>query len=538
MTATECGTTEFVVECTNVLLGWFCDVLPEVCSNSEAERDGSGHAPGSRTALRVVLSDGLRSGAVWFTILSALGFIGSSTPKSADAASYRVRTYSLGRATQTFRSDRTAAPRRTFTQGLDLRAYDLLGDRTGRLNAALGARYTTDFAIPSGRRDDPLHAHRWNDFALRLAYLDWRATQGVELRLGRQWSRGSLGIRDFDGLRLELTPRLDPATHGLLVLYGGRDVQLGTASYNTDSYDVQGLPSSNSDDVAPIAPDPSSRAWIAGGRVGLGWEERRGSVEFSYRKRWRTAPDSAETRTGSERFGLAASATPRRRLTVSTAAAYHTLLGTVDEASLDVAWNAPGPFGTVSTGVEHRHPWFDASSIFNLFGTRPHQGGHATYQQGVPELRTEFEARTWGRIYRGDPQSTGFRRTSRKTTRVGGALAHQSELYPWGHFVDWSSQFSLEADTAGEESSHVLADTRARTPVAFDDLFLHGRVLLLATTAQNVFARSGAAATYVLGVDIPVPELGTFSLMAERTVGTYHRPTMNIFGTLKLEFWR
>lgn len=503
-------------------------MIPDASTTSGLKSPGDG--PPRRAPLALLVS----------TVASLLA--GWLLPANALAENYRVRTYSLGRATQTFQPDRTAATRRVYTQGLDLRAYDLLGDRSGRLDAALGARYTTDFMTPQNRRDDPIYANRWNHFALQLAYLDWRAAPGVHLRLGRQWSRGSLGVRDFDGLRAELNPRLDTATRGLLGVYAGRDVELGTASYNSDTFDVQGLPSSNADDVDPIGPAPDHRSWIAGGRIGLEWE-RSASLEFAYRKRWRTRAGepvltSSDARTGSERFGFGASATPQRRVTVSSSAAYHTLLERIDQAGLDVAWDVPGPLGTVSTGLEHRHPWFDSSSIFNLFGTRPHQGGHATYQHGVRPLRTEFELRSWGRVYRGDPGSTGLRQTDRKTTRVGGAVAHYSDLRPWGRPLDWSSQFSLEADTAGEESTHLLADSRGETPFVFDDLYLTGRVLFLGTTAKNALARSGLAITYVLGLDVPISEFGTFSLMAERTVATYHPSTTNLFGTLELEFWR
>jgi len=472
------------------------------------------------------------------TVVASLLF---ASPTPAEAATFRVRTYSLGRATQSPRADGTAHSRRIFTQGLDLRGFNLLEDGPGRLDAVVEGRYSTDFEIPNDRRDDALYADQWNDLALRLAYLDWRPTPEVGLRFGRQWSRGTLGIRDFDGLRLELRPTLDSATDGLLVVFGGRSVQLGSAAFNTDDFDVQGLPATNDGDADPASPRPGSEPWVAGGRTGLRWADG-ANVTFSYRKRWRSGPGrfavGGDTRTGSERFGVATTIVPHDRVTVSASAVYNALLRDVDRASLDVAWNLPDPFGTLSTGLEHRRPWFDASSIFNLFGTRPHQGARLVYQHSVPQLQTEFQFRHWGRIYRGDERSTGFRRTRRKTTRLGAAVAHFSDLFPFGHSVDWTSQVSLESDTRGRESAHLLADTRASTPFVFDGVYVTGRALFLGTVGERPGARSGVAGTYVLGLDIPVQDLGTFGIRGERTTGSFRRSTTNLFATLRVEVWR
>lgn len=458
----------------------------------------------------------------------------------ADAARFRVRTYSLGRATHTIRSDHNLAAQRVFTQGLALRAYDLLGSKTGSLNAVVDARYATDFALSSSRRDDPLFRDQWNDLALRLAYLDYHPVPAVGLRLGRQWSIGLLGLRDFDGLRATARPQLGPSTRGILGLYGGRDVDLTNAGYNTDDFDVQGLPSRNGEDLDSATLPEDALALLAGGRLGFEWSDQ-ASFEFAYRRRWRTGVrESGETtQLGSERFGAAAAMSPHRRIAVSSSAAYHTLLDSVDRAEFDVAWDIPGFLGTLSTGVEHRRPWFDSSSIFNLFGARPHQGAHAVYQHGVAPFETEIQLRGWGRIYRGSLGPPGFEPTrSDDTTRLGAAAAHFSDIYPWQHPVDWSSQFSYESDTAGDESSHILADTRLRTPLFFDDFYVSGRVLLLGVLAHNPQIESGFATTYVLGADIPIRDIGTFSLVGEHTSGTFYRSTTNLFGTLELEFWR
>ena len=466
-------------------------------------------------------------------VLAAL----SGLPRPAEAIRWRVRSYSLGRATQTLRSDRDQAARRILTQGLDLRAYDLLGDRTGSLSAAIDARYTTDFALPQSDRNRPLFDDRWNDLALRLAYIDWRPWQGVHLRGGRQWSRSPLGVRDFDGLSLNLRPRLDPVTRGIVDLYAGRDVELWRDAFNTDDFDVQGLPATNDDDVAPRAPFADANPWIAGGSLGLVWGDR-GAFEFSYRHRWRTDPDSFDARTGSDRFGIAGSASPHRRLTFSASAAYNTLLEGVDEAGVDLSWNLPtAPSSVVTVGLDHRHPWFDSSSIFNLFGTRPHQGAHLIWERGIAPIRTEVDARGWSRIYRGsEPYGDGLADPA-NTLRVGGAVAHRTDLRLWNHPLEWSSQISLEGDAAGREGRHLLADTRARTPFVYDDLYLRLRTLLLAVSGATTSGKNGVAGTWIAGVDIPIRQIGTFSLLAEHTSRGLGRATTNLFGTLELEFW-
>ena len=52
-----------------------------------------------------------------------------------------------------------------------------------------------------------------------------------------------------------------------------------------------------------------------------------------------------------------------------------------------------------SAGIEHRLPWFDAASIFNVFGARPFEGAYTTWQIPVASLRTSLEVRGWGRAY-------------------------------------------------------------------------------------------------------------------------------------------
>ncbi|MFB6351853.1 MAG: hypothetical protein ABEN55_14775 [Bradymonadaceae bacterium] len=451
---------------------------------------------------------------------------------AAHAIRFRIRTYSIGRATQTSTVRRGLANQQIFTQGLDLRAYDLTGQRTGDLNAVVDARYTTDFNLPQNRVDDPPFAHQWNNIALRLSYLEYQPGRAFRARLGRQWSRGTLGIRDFDGLRLTVRPRLEPGLRALLEGYGGRDVQVGLAPYNTDEFDVQGLPARNEGEFVGGV---DATRWLAGGRLGMTFEDT-GAIEFAYRRRWHGTGD--DLRVGSERFGTALSMSPHPRITVAADAIYHSMLQGVDQAALDIAWNTPWLIDTLSFGLEHRHPWFDASSIWNIFGTRPHQGAYAVARKGVPALATDFELRGWGRLYRGsEARSRSARIGDADVARVGAALAHESAIYPYDHPVDWSSQISVEADTGLEESTHLLADTRLRSPMFFDDFYLSGRLLVLGVDGHDRSVASTVATTFVLGAEIPIRELGALSLTAERTVGWTIRATTELYGTLELEIW-
>ncbi len=470
-------------------------------------------------------------------LLAATVAAGLTLPADADAVQFRIRTYSIGSATHIPRADGTLAAERLYTQGVDIRGYDLLDDQTGSLDAVVDARYTTDFALPDDRRQRRPYAHRFNDLALRLAYVDYRPAAALEMRLGRQWSRGALGIRDFDGLRLIARPRLDRSVRGLLGAYAGREVTYADDRYATDEFDVQGLPARNDARLERVATS-EGWPWIAGGRIGLEWDDD-GSFELAYRRRWRTfEQQGVGPRTGSERVGLAAAMSPHRRLTLSASANYHTLLDGVDRAGLDAARDLPGPLDTLTVGLEHRHPWFDASSIFNLFGTRPHQGAYLVAEQGVAPLSTAFELRGWGRIYRGDPAGIADDGPpGSTTTRVGGALAHTTDLYPFDHPVDWTTRTSAEADTAGAESTHLLADTRFRSPVLTDDLYVWVRTLVLGLVGHDRRTDSGVSSTFVVGTDIPVREIGTLSLFGEHTVGAFHRSTTNLYGTLELEFW-
>jgi hypothetical protein len=442
------------------------------------------------------------------------------------------------------------ASERSFTQGLSISAYDLLDDKSGSLNAYADAYYTTDFGIGAARRNRAQFEDDWNAATLRVGYITWQPIDAVQLRAGRQTSLGPLAATDFDGLRLRLSPSLDGNTRALLGGYAGRDVEWTSTNFDVDTHDVQGIPAS----ARLKGPFSEASGWVAGGKLGVRWGDRRrtGGVTFSYRRRWRAssaalAPgaeplaEDQDRWIGSERFGVAADATPHRRLNVSAQATYHTLLQAIDRAGLDLAWDVPGLESTAALGVEHRRPWFHASSIFNLFGAQPHQGVWGQWELEADQLHTEFEARGWGRIYYG--HAAGNRPLlpgefpDLQERRWGGALGHTTEVFGRSRLWRWHSEVSVETAATEPGGEHVLVDTELRMPVLPERLALTARALGLWASPDDPEDKAGWAATWVVSADIPVSDFGTARVIAETTHGTLRQATTSLFGTLDLEFW-
>lgn len=466
--------------------------------------------------------------------LAVLGAWASSAPP-AQAANYRVRSITIGRATQYFRADRSVAAPRVFTQGLSLWGYDLLGDRSGSLDLHVSFRYNTDFSLERAQRDNPYFADQWNELSLDLAYLDWRPLDSLRVRFGRQWSHGALGVRDFDGLALRWRPRVEAGTHAHFEVYGGRDIQTAFGEFDAATFDVQGLPPD--DGVEPDKLDGFHM--LTGASVGMswGWDA---NVSISWRRRFAVGVDSpvdgADHVVGSERFGAAASAAFHPRLAVSAHGSYHSQLAAVDRAGMQVTWRIPARAGTLGAGVDHRHPWFDSSSIFNLFGANPFQGAFATYQLPVAALDTTFQLRSWGRIYHAGEHATAPGVDALDERSVGGALGHDTRLRLAGRIVRWSSLLSYQASLE-RESGQLLADTRLRAPLLDDALFVSGRGLVLAAQTDHLRFGDGAAATGVLGVDVPVADLGTLSAAVETTVSDFYPTNTSVYGLFAVEHW-
>ncbi len=314
--------------------------------------------------------------------------------------------------------------------------------------------------------------------------------------------------------------------------YGGREVQWNTTSFDPDTYDVPGFPRPYGDD-AELEP---GTPWLAGGTLGVEWAER-SSLTFGYRRRWRTK--NGETRTGSERLGLATSLAPVESVTVMAHTSYHTLLQSVDRAELDIAWDLPGPAGTTTIGVAHRRPWFDSASIFNLFGARPHREARLSYRHRIEPLSSTVEVSSWGRIYDGDPYAESvFWGNDRSARRLGGSLSHDTHVHLLDRTWQWHSAISAEAEPGSSRGQQGWIDTRLRAPVGWDRLFVSGRVTFLALRPTDPRRREGYALNYLLGAEIPITDFGAFHVTTEWATGIVQPDHVNLFGTLELAFWR
>lgn len=476
--------------------------------------------------------------------------------QAGEASQFRVRSISIGRSTQYFRADRSVSAPRVFTQGMSLWGYDLLDDKSGSLNLHVSMRYTSDFSLDSTERRNPYFDRSWNAVTLDLAYLDWRPYRALRLRLGRQWSGGTLGVRDFDGLMVQFRPRIAPSTHAQFEGFLGRETQDAYRNwFDPARFDVQGLPI---DAQFEFDPDEGVHL-IAGASAGLNWGQTAG-LEVSWRRRWSMGITSEALESlghstsvvGSERIGLAGSASVHPRLVTSAWGAYHTLLGDVDRAGAQLAWRIPGVESSLSGGVEHQIPWFDSSSIFNLFGPRAHQQAFISYQHRVEAIATDFQVRTWGRYY---PGTQGLNRGNDlrfspddiQERAAGVSLRHLTDLRVWNRKVRWSTMASWQS-SIDRGSDQWMGQLHLRVPVWGDDLFVSARGLLLAATQDElrgapsgfVRLRSGAtafASTGVIGLDLPVSDLGTFSASTVTTGGNIYPIDTSVYASFRVEHW-
>lgn len=494
------------------------------------------------------------AGALLVCTLVAVGW-----PQPAAAQHVRVRSVSIGRATHYFRADRTVVAPRIFTQGLSLWGYDLLGDQTGSLSLHVSMRYTNDFALGQQERLNPYFDPAWNALSLDLAYLRWRPMTGLELRLGRQWSQGALGARDFDGVLVEVSPKLSPETRARLRVWGGRDAQQAYQWFAPAAFDVMGLPV---DDAAAVDAADGWH-WVAGAGAGVRLG-RAGWLDLDWQRRWTTGLDTQldgmsqplGSVVGSERVGVAASTTLQRRLATSASASFHTLLQRVDHARLQATWLVPFAPGDLSAGIEHRHPWFDSASIFNLFGARAYQAAFAGYRHEVAPLATEFDLNAWGRYYPGSDDTTPYsgHRYAPADTReraLGATLGHTSRLSLWEHPLRWRTRISWQG-SLDRVSDQWLGELQAGVPLWSNGLFVTGRWLLLAarrdaegaplglvrlghTVPGDVFV--GYASTGVVGVEWPINDYATFSASALSTSGTFYPINTSFFANLRVEYW-
>jgi len=455
--------------------------------------------------------------------------------QDAHATTYEVRAMTTGRTAQYLRTDRTIAAPRLLTQGLTLGAYDLLDQGTGSLNARVSVRYTTDLGLQRDLRELAPFVNQFNDIRVDIAMMSWRPSRRVSLTLGRHWSVGALGVRDFDGITARFSPKLSPRDSMWFELSAGRDAQLAFGALAPDAYDVQGIPLSV--DVGTARGFP----WLMGGRIGY----RRGDtvwVDAQYQRRMSTGverPDDRRSTLGDERVGAAATWAATPRLNVDAAASYNTLLGALDRAHVTSAWR-PGTRRLVFTaGLERRRPWFDSSSIFNLFGANPYDGAYVTAQRPVLGETTLLEARLWGRSFHGDERTGDLGFSGDDAQAFGGALAHTTRARVGSTLIRWSSQLSMQAGAPGYGGDQVLLDTHARVPVLVGELFyVHARVLGVALRPEHHRHDDAFSMSAIAGLDLPVAAGGLFSILLEQQLNTRAPNATNVYFSFEVSAWR
>lgn len=443
------------------------------------------------------------------------------TASVAEATTYQVRTQTSARATQHLRSDTTFAASRVVSQSLMLSAHDLLDNDTGDLNARLRLRYTTDLGLNQDLRGDPLFDARWNDLSLDLAYVEWQPVPSVEITAGRHWRAGPLGMADLDGVSVDWAPDGD-GWQPFVGVAAGRDVQRGLTPWDPGAWDVQGLPPNES--LVTRDPWHLTAATNAGVRRGRLYRFEAGTRH--HRRPHIEGPTDAAT---THRLGATATASVWDPTTVTATGSYHSVVNSADRARLDVAHRVGT--GAVSAGVDHRIPVFDSSSIFNVFGARPHRSAYGTWRQPIERLSTTLQLRGWTRLYF---EETPGLFDAGDDRAVGAAVANRHRFdarVPLD--VHW--QLSAQTFLGASGGDQYLTTVRARAPGPIDGLFLTGRLMGLWALPDHHRRDAGIATAASLGADVDLGEIAVFSVTAESRLATVTRHNTAVFGLLELE---
>ena len=457
------------------------------------------------------------------TLLAYPAITAVDPPEAAAATTYHIQSRTSARATQHLRSDTTFATPRVFSQSLTLSAHDLRGQGEADVNARLSIRYSTDLGLQQRLRQDPLFDARWNDLSLDLAYIEWRPYSGLQMSAGRQWHRSPLGITDFDGLAVSVRTTGEEWSP-FFGIAAGRDVQRGLTPWDPGAWDVQGLPPNE----AVLA---DRWHWMAAATAGVASDQRHRAelaAEHHRRPRGDGSPDAATT----QRFGASTTVSPSDPLTLTTTASFHSTIDGIDRVHLDAAYRLGE--GVVTTGIDHRQPIFDSSSIFNLFGAQPHRSAYATYRRPLMALATTVEIRSWTRLYF-DENAGLFDAGDERA--VGAALVNHHRLQ-WGIPFELSWQISAQTMTGQSGGDQYLGDARVRAPGPMDGLFLTGRMLGLWAATSHHRRNSGYAATGVVGAELEVGEMGQLSVHVENRMGSQTRANTALFALFELETWR
>lgn len=446
----------------------------------------------------------------------------------ATAQTVRVRTETLGRATQLRRADLTRDAERSFRQSVSIWGWNAAPFLPGTLDVHASARYLDDFGIAAEDRSNPFVETERSRFIIDIAQVRYQPITPTTLTMGRQWVPSALGMRDIDGARLRLTPRLAPDVRASIDGFVGREVAAGWATLSPDSWDVQGMPL-DVDGGAPGGLRFGGDAGIdvGGARLSIAWQRRVERVN-----------EAGERPVGDERIGAGISGNVHRRLALSSSASYHLLLDAVDRADFNLAWREPLGESVVSVGIEHRLPWFDASSIFNVFGARPFEGAYATWQVPVARLRTSFELRGWARAYDANLDLADLGGGEDDARAFGSGFGHDTRFRGFGREWRWRTFGSVQSSPDGDQGgTQWLADSGLRFPVIRDTLLVESRFLgLYAEPGRTSSFGTGGAFTTLFGLFVPVT-FGEFRVQVEGQSSSFYGPNLNAYAAFTTELW-
>lgn len=446
----------------------------------------------------------------------------------AAAQTVRVRTETLGRGTQMRRSDFSRDAARVFSQSLSVWGWNAAPILPGTLDVHASARYLDDFGIAAEDRRNPFVQTERSRFIIDIAQLRYQPVTPVILTVGRQWVPSALGMRDVDGARLRLAPRLAPEITGWVDGFVGRELASGWATVASDSWDVQGLPI----DATGASPGGMRMGTDAGIHVG---EAR---LDLAWQRRVEKPGDDGTRPVGDERLAAAIRGNVHRRVAMSSSASYHTLLGAVDRADLHLSWREPLGQSVVSAGIEHRLPWFDAASIFNVFGARPFEGAYTTWQIPVASLRTSLEVRGWGRAYDANLELADLGGGEGDARALGAGMGHDTRFRAFDRDWHWrtfgSGQTSIDRAQGGTQW---LLDSAVEFPVIRDRLVVEGRVVgVYVEPGRTSGFGSGGAFTTVFGLLVPAT-FGALRVQVEGQSSDFYGANLNAYASFSSELW-
>lgn len=446
--------------------------------------------------------------------------------EEARARSFYVRSLTASRATQYRRLDLGVTAPRPLIQGLELGGFDLLDRGDGSLSARFAMRYMTDIAAASPAQAQLFAPVRFNDLRVDLLYARWRPAPSLEVSAGRQWAWGALGVHDFDGLQIALTRPLRRHTLRLSG-YFGFDTQLQAGLAAPDTFDVQGIPVGQDDALEP-------RNSVTGGT--LQWSAHDVlNASLSYRRRWYTEGNAL----GEERVGASSALTLSESLTVDGGASYHTLLGVIDRASLRSTYARSSSRVThfFSIGASQRRPWFDSSSIFNLFGATPYRDAYVTWTRQDNSNALRLDVRTWTRSFQGDDEHDDFATSEQDARATGVAIGLTQPKQIASRRAIWRVFSSAQLGASDYGGAQLLLDTSLSLPLEKLRANVTARALGAYITHEHHRLDDERAFSALVSLDARVLTRGKLRLVVEQRASTNDAQSTNIYGVLEVEAW-